>query len=76
MAPSEGGAMAPPSGNGKTVNGTYYPDHSKDLQEFKVKSSLSGVERMIEQYKKDGYDTSELENEKAKLEQQLKQITG
>lgn len=78
MSTNEGGtgAMAPPSGNGKTVDGTYYPDHSKDIQEFNVRSSLAGVERMIEQYKKDGYDTSELENQKTKLEQELKQITG
>ena len=79
MSSSEGGAMSkamPADANGKTVDGTFYPDHSKDLQEFQVRSSLSGVERMIEQYNKDGYDASELENEKTKLEQELKQITG
>lgn len=73
---SETAPMAPVEGNGMTVDGTYYPDHSKDLQEFQIRSSLSGVERMIDQYKKDGYDTSELETQKAELEKQLTDLTG
>ena len=73
---SESMPMAPAAANGMTVDGTFYPDHSKDLQEFHLRSSLSGVERMIEQYKKDGYDTSELESTKSDLEKQLADLTG
>lgn len=73
---SEAAPMAAAETNGMTVDGTFYPDHSKDLQEFHIRSSLSGVERMIEQYKKDGYDTSELESQKAELEKQLANLTG
>lgn len=73
---SEAMPMAPPEGNGMTVEGTYYPDHSKDLQEFQIRSSLSGVERMIDQYNKNGYDTSELESQKAELEKKLADLTG
>jgi hypothetical protein len=66
----------PSSAHGKTVDGTFYPDHAQDLKEFRLRSSLSGVERMIEQYKKDGYDTSDLESRKAELENQLSNMTG
>ncbi len=57
--------------NGKTVDGTFYPDHAEDSKEFELKSALAGVERMIESYKEDGHDTSELEKRKAELEKQL-----
>lgn len=57
--------------NGKTIDGTFYPDHAKDTKEFEVRSALAGVKRMIESYKKDGHDTSELEKRKAKLEKEL-----
>lgn len=70
---SMGGSM---NANGKTVDGTFYPDHSQDVKEFRLRHSLAGVERMIEQYKKDGYDTSDLEARKADLEKQLSNLSG
>ncbi len=70
----ESGAMA--SANGKTVDGTFYPDHEKDAKEFEIRSSLAGVKRMIESYKKEGYDTAELEKRKAELEKKLSKVTG
>ena len=73
---SEAMTMESAPGNGMTVDGTFYPDHSKDLQEFHLRSSLSGVERMLEQYQKDGYDTTELESQKAELEKQLADLAG
>lgn len=57
--------------NGQTVDGTFYVDQSKDVKEFRLRSHLAGLERMIDQYKKDGYDASELESEKAQVEQDL-----
>ena len=72
MGDSGSGAFA----NGKTVDGTFYPNHDKDAKEFEVKSSLAGVERMIEHYKEEGYDTSELEKKKADLENKLADLTG
>lgn len=62
--------------NGKTVDGTFYPNHDKDAKEFEVRSSLAGVKRMIENYKEEGYDTSELEKRKAELEKKLDSMTG
>lgn len=59
------------STSGKTIDGTFYPDHEKDAKEFEVRSALAGAKRMIESYKKNGHDTSELEKEKARLEKEL-----
>ena len=46
-------------------------DHTRDEKEFVLKRSLWGVEAMIEDYKKNGYDTTDLENQKAELENKL-----
>jgi len=62
--------------HGKTIDGTFYPDHEKDAREFEIRSSLAGVKRMIESYKQDGHDTSELEKRKAELEKKLADLTG
>jgi len=71
--PSMSGEFKP---NGHTVDGTFYVDQGKDVKEFRLRSHLAGLERMIDQYKKDGYDTSELESEKAQVEKDLSNLSG
>ncbi len=46
-------------------------DHSQDEKEFELRKSLYGVESLIEHYEKEGYDTAELEEQKAQLEAEL-----
>ena len=46
-------------------------DHSRDVIEFELRRALGGVERMIEQYTADGYETGELEARKAELMAEL-----
>ena len=49
-------------------------DHSRDVMEFELRRALGGVERMIEQYTADGYDTAELEARKAELMAELENL--
>jgi hypothetical protein len=79
MAGGDKGGMMEESGmmaHGKTVDGTFYPDHEMDSKEFQVRSSLAGVKRMIKDYEENGYDTSDLEKRKAQLEKELDKLTG
>lgn len=46
-------------------------DHTMDEMEFELKRSINGLERMIEQYKEEGYDYSDLEKQKKELEKEL-----
>lgn len=51
-------------------------DHSDDEREFEIRKALNGVEAMLEDARANGWDTAELEQRKAELEQQLAQLTG
>jgi hypothetical protein len=51
-------------------------DHARDIKEFELKRSLSGVESLIEDLKAKGADTSELEAQKKDLEQKLAEVQG
>lgn len=51
-------------------------DHSDDEREFEIRKALNGVEAMLEDARANGWDTAELEQRKAELEQQLEQLTG
>lgn len=51
-------------------------DHTRDEQEFELRRSLYGVERMISTYEAAGHDTAGLKARKAELEQQLGRLTG
>lgn len=58
-------ASAPVTGSGGI-------DHTRDIMEFELKRSLSGVESLIEELKAKGADISEeLEAKKKDLEQKL-----
>lgn len=50
-------------------------DHDRDIKEFELKRSLSGVEDLIEDYKAKGLDVGELEKRKAELAKQLEALT-
>jgi hypothetical protein len=73
--PAENAMPAAPTSR-KLPSGPGVIDHSQDEREFELRRSLAGTERMIEQYRKDGYDTSELEARKAELEKKLQQLSG
>ncbi len=62
--------MAKAAGN--EVSGVI--DHSRDEIEFRLRRSLAGVERMIEQYTADGYATAELEKSKAQISSELEKF--
>ena len=49
-------------------------DHTMDEIEFELKRSINGLERMIEHYKKEGFDYSELEKKKKELEKELENL--
>jgi len=49
-------------------------DHTMDEMEFELKRSINGLERMIEQYKEEGFDYSDLEKKKKELEKELKNL--
>lgn len=49
-------------------------DHTMDEMEFKLKRSINGLERMIEQYKEEGFDFSEMEKKKKELEKELENL--
>ena len=51
------------------ISGTI--DHSRDEMEFMLRRSLAGVDRMIEQYTADGYETADLEESKAQISSEL-----
>lgn len=54
------------------VTGSGGIDHTRDIMEFELKRSLSGVESLIEELKAKGADISEeLEAQKKDLEQKL-----
>src|SRR5690606_9798790 len=74
-APAQKTAPAAPASR-KLPSGEGVIDHSRDEQEFELRRSLAGTERMIEQYRKDGYDTAELEARKAELEKQLQELSS
>ena len=65
-APSQSSQKSMSSGSNMAI------DHSADEKEFNLKRSLWGVEAMIEDYKANGYDTADLEKQKADLEKELK----
>ncbi|MFT5133210.1 MAG: hypothetical protein ACI9SC_001679 [Gammaproteobacteria bacterium] len=50
-------------------------NHLNDEVEFKLRRSIGGLERMIEQYTADGYDTAELEAQRADLSAELDSLT-
>lgn len=49
-------------------------NHARDLQEFELKKSLSGVESLIGDLKAKGVDVSKYEAQKADLEKKLKAL--
>lgn len=51
-------------------------DHSQDEQKFMLRRSIGGLERMIEQYKADGYDSAELESSLQEATAELGKLTG
>ena len=51
-------------------------DHSQDEQEFMLRRTIGGLERMIEQYKADGYDSAELETSLSQAQADLATLTG
>ena len=51
-------------------------DQTRNAKEFRIRRSLWGVQSLIDDYQKHGYDTSRLEARKNKLEQQLKNLLG
>lgn len=51
-------------------------DQTQNEKEFKLRRSLWGVQTLIDDYKKHGYDTSRLETRKAELQQQLQDLLG
>ena len=51
-------------------------DHSQDEQEFMLRRTIGGLERMIEQYKADGYDSAELEASLQQATADLASLTG
>jgi len=69
-------ASAPASMPAASEMGGGVIDHSRDEKEFALRRSLSGVGRMIDQYKKDGHDAAALEAQKAELEASLSALLG
>lgn len=65
-----------PAAMAKRPSGPGVIDHTQDEREFELRRSLAGTERMIQQYREDGHDTSELEARKAELEKKLQQLSG
>ncbi|MGH8657719.1 MAG: hypothetical protein ACREV4_04335 [Gammaproteobacteria bacterium] len=57
--------------NSAPVTGSGSIDHARDIKEFELKRSLSGVESLIEDFKAKGADISDLEAQKKDLEQEL-----
>lgn len=49
-------------------------NHARDLQEFELKKSLSGLESLIGDLKDKGVDVSKYEAQKADLEKKLKAL--
>ena len=46
-------------------------DHAADEMEFQIKRSLAGVESLLSDYAENGFDTGDLEAQKADLEAKL-----
>jgi hypothetical protein len=73
-APAAAAAPAPAAMPSAAEFASGVIDHSRDEKEFELRRTLGGVDRMIEQYKADGYDTTDLQSQKAELEASLSQL--
>lgn len=74
-APAEAAAAAPASA--RSADPGYEVkviDHARDEVEFGIRRSLGGVEAMLEDAKANGWDTAELEQQKARLEKELQEL--
>lgn len=84
-APAGTGAAAPPAAAPAVIDvppmaesdfASGVIDHARDEKEFELRRSIWGVESLIEHYRNEGYDTSELEAQKAALAGKLKALLG
>ncbi len=60
--------------SGTSAGGMRVIDHSRDEQEFELRRAIGGLERIIESYKEQQFDSSAEEAEKARLEKQLDEL--